>query len=513
MAIYTPMLSFSKIAIALFFIIIYYILSLSFIKQYLPPIINQPNYDLFHINYNSSHKWISYGSFAAIPYFYKKSGYNHGDSNQLITVASICDIDLLYEAHHIAFNYKTGPFSLAIYIDTNYLQLNITKLYNIIFSQFKNITSLYDITIGIVAINISSYSNGNIRYLNDSNKPLIFKIPTNVLRNLAEYQVETNWIFNIDIDFWFMSNTLNNKNNIASLIYGLNSMISENEFGIKTVFVVPAFEINSNNYSNNSFEYSDYFNSLSKRQLIDLIYLEDISAFHDGMMAQKCTNYYKWYDIDKPYVIKHKYCHYAYEPWFIIHRNVSRYSLYEWDNKYIGRGLNKVSRVFKLRHFCFNFIVMHNLFIIHAPDSMVLHHDIVTNQQKEKWHKYNLDLFNNQTNIYLKDKDTCIKQAQSLYDKNHSDKNIDNRKHYLKEYITNIRQGRLDLYCENGVMSDGMASNHCRVCCPKRCTKCGGRGCGKINPLCCTGTVIDSGRYCNESSAPCQLTLSEYCEN
>ena len=139
-------------------------------------------------------------------------------------------------------------------------------------------------------------------------------------------------------------------------------MINSPKYGLKTIFIVPAFEILVTEAS--QFSYS----SLTKKQLTDLIFLEEIAPFHQGTRAQACNHYEVWYKAKKPYLLNFKrlYCHWAYEPWFIIHKNISSHLLYKWDDWYIGRGLNKVERVYNLRHFCFKFIVMNDLFIIHS---------------------------------------------------------------------------------------------------------------------------------------------------
>eukprot|EP01083_Nonionella_stella_P068434 181673_1 len=406
------MLSFAKFGVFLL-LVGYYLVALHFITEYVPGLPGgrrkkSPDMDPFglyipNVKDHNDSRWISFGYYAAIPFFYTKSGIV--ETQKLITITSICDIELLYEARHIASNYRAGPLSFAIYIDKDYKKINTTKLRHVIQSYFIDILSLYDITIGIVAINTSSafYLNTYKQRKFDATTSLMFTIPTNVMRNLAEHQVQTDWIFNIDIDFWYLSETLNNNQNIKSLIEGMNSMIKGTKYGMKTVFVVPAFEIL------NETEDLLHYAMMSKSQLTDSVYLENIAPFHEGMQAQKCSEYGLWYKATRPYVLNFDeiYCHWAYEPWFIIHKNISTSPLYRWDDRYLGRGLNKVERVYKLRHGCFNFVVMHNLFMIHAPDSIVIHHERVSNEEKKKWHKYNLELFRTTVREYREDPYSC----------------------------------------------------------------------------------------------------------
>ena len=189
-----------------------------------------------------------------------------------------------------------------MYIDTDFRNINLNRTYNLIVNTFANTTNRYDISIAILAYNTSNkfYQNLCKKRDFDANSPLMFTIPTNVLRNLAEYQVMTDWIFNLDIDFWYVSDTLNDDDNINLLIEGMESMIQSANYGYKTVFVVPAFEIIMETAER--FEYS----SLTKKQLTDLIYLEEIAPFHEKMWAQKCTRYDIWYEAQRPYILNFK---------------------------------------------------------------------------------------------------------------------------------------------------------------------------------------------------------------
>ena len=86
--------------------------------------------------------------------------------------------------------------------------------------------------------------------------------------------------------------------------------------------------------------------------------------------------------------------------------DISRDERYIWNNSYIGRGLNKVERAFNLRHHCFNFIVLHDLFMIHST-SMHLVDVTVSSEEKKKWNKFNLDLFLEQKKLYRRDENSC----------------------------------------------------------------------------------------------------------
>eukprot|EP01084_Bolivina_argentea_P176490 305406_1 len=315
---------------------------------------------------NNKNQWISFGGYTGIPYYYIKKGSLNSDipSNKdiirkLITITTFCDINLLYSVKQIAINYKTGPLSLSVYIDKDYNEHNkenINELNTLFSNTFNNINNTYDITIGLLYINKSNefYQSKNFY----PSTPLVFRFPMNALRNLGDYQIWTDWTFNIDVDFWYFSETLNS--NIELFISEMNSIINNNNYGYKSIFIIPSFEVLTVNKP-------DIYGHLNKSELINLIENKnEILPFHWDKNAQICTNYNLWYKINKNFELNYFTfnCSLFYEPWYIINSNLSK--KYEWDNKFIGRGYSKTSRVITLRHNCFNFIVMKDLFIIHA---------------------------------------------------------------------------------------------------------------------------------------------------
>jgi len=485
-------------------------------------------------------EWISFSNFVAIPFFYVRRGDRPPDT-QLITIVSICDLTLLYEARQVAIGYPSGPLSFAFFLDENYEVANLTALHHLIHSYMHNITNVHDITVGIMAINTSNtfYKRIYSKFQFNARTPLQHRIPTNALRNLAEAQVSTDWLFNIDIDFWYLSDTLKNEDDFVRIIENMNSIINETQFDAHTVFIVPAFEIIEHEDEAVHFDYS----SVSRKQLLDLVYLEEISPFHVHAQAQRCTNYREWYAADRPYVLdlrdtRRGACHYGFEPWFIMLTSVSRQRQYQWDTRYIGRGLNKVERVYKFRHFCFNFIVLHDAFMIHARDSVVSHGvDNVSEADTKKWYAIEdkMRLFEQSKKQYKRDANSCltVKSFQSQEENDRVDvirqepqwnsnrprspatgKRLPHEA-VLRTYKENKRRhqqtAKIDEHCTEGIISDGFELGHCRICCPPWCGECGGFGCGRKGPDCCLGPVVKQKRYCNESIAPCELTLREYC--
>eukprot|EP00485_Elphidium_margaritaceum_P001807 CAMPEP_0202695564 /NCGR_PEP_ID=MMETSP1385-20130828/9136_1 /ASSEMBLY_ACC=CAM_ASM_000861 /TAXON_ID=933848 /ORGANISM="Elphidium margaritaceum" /LENGTH=351 /DNA_ID=CAMNT_0049351619 /DNA_START=25 /DNA_END=1077 /DNA_ORIENTATION=+ len=342
-----------KIASAFLLLIVYYIFTSFFIDDSLltstsgiePVRLQLIDYDVIldqQYDFNEAHsQWRPYNHYAAIPHFYTKKGTM--DNPDTITICTICDIKLIYEARLIVSNYQSGPISLAVFIDGNYRFVATDKLYQLIDAYFLDIPHLFDITVGIVAINFSSpfYVDMTIDREFTADTPLALTIPTNVLRNLAESQVNTQWLFNIDIDFWFLSSTFHDTSSMTALLRAMNAIVTQ--YGVHVLFVVPAFEVISQTAN------QSLFTHLSKQQLLGFVYLDDIAPFHADMNAQKCTAYDVWYDASQPYRLDYSPCHYAYEPWYIMHRNMSVATQYQWDNAFVGRGLNKVERVYRLR--------------------------------------------------------------------------------------------------------------------------------------------------------------------
>ena len=241
----------------------------------------------------------------------------------------------------------------------------------------------------------------------------------NPLRNLAEYQVVTDWTFNIDVDFWYLSKTLNH--NVDKFIKQMNDITSV--YGENTIFIVPAFEILTEN--------SDKYKDLNRTQLIDMALNPpdprqlDIMPFHfvpyNGTTKmelkpanpQRCTGYNDWYNTETNYRINYMKpnCSLFYEPWYIINTNLSRSDKYKWDNKFVGRGYSKTQRVNTLRHNCFNFIVMKDLFVIHASSTI---HVKFNETLRNHWTGKNRELLIKQQRIQYKNKNSCLTPTTSV---------------------------------------------------------------------------------------------------
>ena len=161
----------------------------------------------------------------------------------------------------------------------------------------------------------------------------------------------------------------------------------------------------------------DMFGHLRKSDLI--ANQHEIIPFHlmSAPNAQACSDFGKWYGAEENYRVNYSFCYWAYEPWYIMNTNLSRMRRHQFDNDYIGRGLNKVERTFTLRHYCFDFIVMSNYFIVHGHDdkrnksgSHSIGYNIKNERGYEKYVGINEQMFKKQMEHYREQKGTCSRR-------------------------------------------------------------------------------------------------------
>ena len=341
------------------------------------------------------------------------------------------NVTLLNDAKEIAINYESGPISIAVYIDDDYA-MHDPSIHWLFDDTFSDINNKYDIIIGLLYFN--KWSRFYIKKGFSKRTPMMFKIPNNALRNLAEYQVTTPWLLNIDIDFIYFAQTFSNTN-LELTLQALSDMTMNPAIGPKTIFVVPSFEVlredfgdsdgngidgigTSGRDDNNVIDPGILYQGLTKQQLIQYKDKGEIAPFHESMQAQKCTSYNKWYERDEDelcYLLDYKKggmpnCSWHYEPWYIIKTDISRKKEHQWDMQFVGRGLNKVERTMTLRHYCFNIYVLNDLFIIHKPKALhwdgIIDHKKITSNDTERWHANNLKLWEKKvkkdTSLFLK---------------------------------------------------------------------------------------------------------------
>eukprot|EP01084_Bolivina_argentea_P263367 445748_1 len=301
-------------------------------------------------------KTVTFDSWIGIPNFYIKHGVHtlrHMGDN-VLTICSICSCDILHQARALAMSYKSGPLSFAVYIDEDISHHTIsaqTELHALFDGYFHNITTAYDLYIGLIYVNKSSPFWWELEFTEDT--AMAWKIPVNALRNLAEYQVPTKWLMTVDIDFELYSSTIHDPIHLNSVLIRAHSYPSH------TMFVVPVFAMNSTFIEEDRMDY----NKLTRYDLIPLV-PKQITPFYYGEIFQECTDYERWYRAYWDYPVDLMNCTAWYEPFFIIDARASRQ--YKWDSKFTGRALDKIQRVQYLRYHNFSIMVMRDLFMIHV---------------------------------------------------------------------------------------------------------------------------------------------------
>eukprot|EP01083_Nonionella_stella_P304874 1061393_1 len=321
---------------------------------------------------NKSYK--TFASFIGIPNFYIKYGhYSASPNHNLLTICSFCSLDILFEARTLATNYRSGPLSIAVYIDediTHHTIANKTVLHHTIEEYFHNISTPYDVTIGLLYINKSSRFWRHLPITSETT--MDWKLPYNALRNLAEHQVNTKWLMNVDIDFELYSSTIHNG--IDTILTNASAYSSSNH----TIFIVPAFAMNASYIEDSTTDY----NNLTRAQLTSFIPHQILPfqyniAKHNILIYQRCTAYSQWYKTETDYVIDSTRCSTEYEPYYIINTAISRE--YAWDSRFVGRHLDKIQRMQLLRYLEFTAIVLRDMFMIHVNQP----HQHITSKRKE----------------------------------------------------------------------------------------------------------------------------------
>eukprot|EP01083_Nonionella_stella_P095045 266747_1 len=302
----------------------------------------------------------TFSSFVGIPNFYTKDPHQPVAPNgNLLTICSMCSLNILPQSKALATNYQSGPISLAVYIDrdiTYHARLRFLLLH--LFDEyFHNISIPYGMSIGLIYCNKSSSFWKGLRVTDDLS--MAWKLPYNALRNLAEYQVQTKWLMNVDLDFELYSSTVHDS------VY-LNSLLATaGTYSNHTIFIVAAFAVDSSYVD----EEDTNYNNLTRTQIRSLI-PHQIQSFKYGLQGgiyQSCTQYSKWYKTETDYTLDLddlKHCHPQYEPYFIMNSNISRE--YAWDSRFTGAHLDKIQRMQMLRYSNFTAVVLRDVFMIHV---------------------------------------------------------------------------------------------------------------------------------------------------
>ncbi|XP_065158374.1 xylosyl- and glucuronyltransferase LARGE2s-like [Atheta coriaria] len=167
--------------------------------------------------------------------------------------------------------------------------------------------------------------------------------PINLLRNVGLKNVNTPYVFLADIDFLPMFGLHQTLRNAIASLKVMN----------KKALIVPAFE---------SQRYRSRFPK-NKHELLQMLENKAIFTFRYDVWASghAPTNYSRWKTAQSPYTIKWEP---DFEPYIVVKKNVV-----EYDASFIGFGWNKVSHIMELECQNYEFIVLHNAFIVHKPHS------------------------------------------------------------------------------------------------------------------------------------------------
>jgi hypothetical protein len=119
----------------------------------------------------------------------------------------------------------------------------------------------------------------------------------------------------------------------------------------KRCFVIPAFEMQE----------KDFRFPETKNELLFLLESNKIIPFyyHTWPTGHEPTDYDKWRTSTEPYLIKWKP---DFEPYIVIDKGVPRY-----DNRFVGYGWNKISHIMEVAASGYEFVVLHDAYIIHVP--------------------------------------------------------------------------------------------------------------------------------------------------
>lgn len=184
------------------------------------------------------------------------------------------------------------------------------------------------------------------------------------MRNLALRNSDTDWIFSLDIDF------LPPPNAHLSLLKHRPSILAEYKSNFKkAVFVVPAFEIDSNRAIDTSInDYSIFKAEIEKvlfptKDEVEKAYkARNLRVFHERQYPRghAPTNILKWFEYKSSglYPVDHDR---GYEPFLVFNKRTTP----EYNEAFEGRYYNKISHIWSLQQLQYKFNVLTNIYITH----------------------------------------------------------------------------------------------------------------------------------------------------
>ncbi|XP_026736939.1 LARGE xylosyl- and glucuronyltransferase 2-like [Trichoplusia ni] len=219
--------------------------------------------------------------------------------------------------------YWEGPLSVAIYLS----DCELTKLESFIRDWSDTLSSRKNIGYHLV------FKHDDVHY------------PVNYLRNVALENVNTPYVFLMDVDFVPMVGLYEHLRKAIQLI---------SPYPQKKALVVAAFE-------------TQRYRAVPPRSKAALLARlgargpPDLAPFRarEWPRGHRATNYTRWATATAPYEVEWQT---DYEPYLVVHRSVPKY-----DTRFSGFGWNKVSHSVELRAQGYRAVVLPGAFVLHTP--------------------------------------------------------------------------------------------------------------------------------------------------
>ncbi|XP_022823754.1 LARGE xylosyl- and glucuronyltransferase 2-like [Spodoptera litura] len=250
--------------------------------------------------------------------YFMDYSYKNNDSFD-VTLALQLSMDRLLFLERLV-NYWEGPLSVAIYL----ADCDVGKLLNFIENWSDTLRDRKNIGYHLV------FKHDQVHY------------PVNYLRNVALANVNTPYVFLMDVDFVPMVDLYSHLKAAIKLI---------NPYPQKKCLVVAAFE--SQRYRSSV--------PRSKAALLSRLAARELAPFrqHEWPRGHRPTNYTRWTTANAPYEVEWQS---DYEPYLVVHRSVPKY-----DTRFSGFGWNKVSHSVELRAQGYRAVVLPGAFVVHTP--------------------------------------------------------------------------------------------------------------------------------------------------
>ncbi|XP_028172854.1 LARGE xylosyl- and glucuronyltransferase 2-like [Ostrinia furnacalis] len=216
-----------------------------------------------------------------------------------------------------------GPLSAAIYLS----DCEVAKLESFIRDWSDTLSARRNIGYHLV------FKHDSVHY------------PVNYLRNVALENVNTPYVFLMDVDFVPMAGLYEHLRSATKLI---------NPYPQKKCLVVPAFETQR-------YRASPPRNKPALLARIGTHGTGDVAPFRarEWPRGHRATNYSRWSIATAPYEVEWQS---DYEPYLVVHRSVPKY-----DTRFSGFGWNKVSHSVELRAQGYRPVVLPGAFVVHTP--------------------------------------------------------------------------------------------------------------------------------------------------